>query len=95
MSIYSERFYQTKNYTAMTAAITLDSFIAQAMNLTPDHRLELAERLVASVPSDAEIEAAQLEEVHRRISDDRAGKTTRIAGDDALRQVREAVVGRA
>ena len=79
----------------MTAAITLDSFIDQAMNLSPDNRLELAERLVASVPSDAEIEAAQIKEVHRRIADDRAGKTTQIAGDEALRQVREAVLGRA
>ena len=79
----------------MNAALTLDSFLAEAMNFTPESRLELAERLVASVPADAEIEAAQIEEVTRRMEDDRAGKPTRVPGEAALRQVREAVLGRA
>ena len=79
----------------MNAALTLDSFLAEAMNFTPESRLELAERLVASVPADAEIEAAQIDEVTRRMEDDRAGKTTRVPGEEALRQVREAVLGRA
>jgi putative addiction module component (TIGR02574 family) len=79
----------------MNAALTLDSFLAEAMNFTPESRLELAERLVVSVPADAEIEAAQIDEVTRRMEDDRAGKTTRVPGEEALRQVREAVLGRA
>jgi putative addiction module component (TIGR02574 family) len=79
----------------MNATLTLDSFLAEAMNFTPDSRLELAERLVASVPDDAEIEAAQIEEVTRRMEDVRSGKMKLIPGEDALRQVREAVLGRA
>jgi putative addiction module component (TIGR02574 family) len=79
----------------MNAALTLDSFLAEAMNFTPDSRLELAERLVASVPDDAEIEAAQIEEVSRRMADVRSGKMKLIPGEEALRQVREAVLGRA
>ena len=79
----------------MNATLTLDSFLAEAMNLTPDSRLELAERLVASVPEDAEIEAAQIKEVTRRMEDVRSGKMKLIPGEDALRQVREAVLGRA
>lgn len=79
----------------MNAALTLDSFLAEAMNFAPESRLELAERLVASVPEDAEIEAAQIEEVTRRMEDVRSGKMTLIPGEDALRQVREAVLGRA
>jgi putative addiction module component (TIGR02574 family) len=79
----------------MNAALTLDSFLAEAMNFTPDSRLELAERLVASVPEDAEIEAAQIEEVTRRMEDVRSGKMKLIPGEEALRQVREAVLGRA
>jgi putative addiction module component (TIGR02574 family) len=79
----------------MNAALNLDSFLAEAMNFTPESRLELAERLVASVPEDAEIEAAQIEEVTRRMEDVRSGKMTLIPGEDALRQVREAVLGRA
>jgi putative addiction module component (TIGR02574 family) len=69
--------------------------LAEAMNFTPDSRLELAERLVASVPEDAKIEAAQIEEVTRRMEDVRSGKMKLIPGEDALRQVREAVLGRA
>jgi putative addiction module component (TIGR02574 family) len=79
----------------MNAALTLDSFLAEAMNFAPESRLELAERLVASVPDDAEIEAAQIEEVSRRMEDVRSGKMKLIPGEDALRQVREAVLGRA
>ena len=77
----------------MNAALTLDSFLAEAMNFTPESRLELAERLVASVSADAEIEAAQIDEVTRRMEDDRTGKTTPVPGEEALRQVREAVLG--
>ena len=79
----------------MNAALNLDSFFAEAMNFAPESRLELAERLVASVPEDADIEAAQIEEVSRRMEDVRSGKMTLIPGEEALRQVREAVLGRA
>ena len=68
----------------MNAALTLDSFLAEAMNFTPESRLELAERLFASVPTDAEIEAAQIEEITRRMEDDCTGKTIRVPGDEAL-----------
>lgn len=79
----------------MTTATTLDSFFDQAMSLSPDSRLELAERLVASVPPDAEIEAAQIEEMKRRRLAVEAGKMPLIPGEEALLQVREAVLGRA
>jgi|JI6StandDraft_1071083.scaffolds.fasta_scaffold319507_2 putative addiction module component (TIGR02574 family) len=79
----------------MVTTLTLDSFIAEAMQFGPDSRLELAERLVASVPADAEIESAQLDEVHWRMEEVNAGRMAVIAGEDALRQVREAVLGRA
>jgi putative addiction module component (TIGR02574 family) len=79
----------------MNAALTLDSFLAEAMNFKPDSRMELAARLVASVPDDAEIEAAQIGEVTRRMEDVRSGKMKLIPGEEALRQVREAVLGRA
>lgn len=79
----------------MQTETTIDSVLDQVMHLSPDNRLELAEILVASVPIDEEIEAEQLEEVRRRIAADRAGLTTRIPGPEALRQVREAVLGKA
>lgn len=79
----------------MTAATTLDSFIDQAMTLSPDNRLELAERLIASVPPDAEIEAAQIEEMKSRRQAVESGTMPLMAGDEVLRRVREAVLGRA
>lgn len=56
-------------------------------------RLEAAERLVASVPCDAAIEKAQIEEVRRRIAGDRSGQTARLPGQEALKQVRRTVLG--
>lgn len=78
----------------MNTALTLDSVLAEAMNFTPECRLELAERLVASVPVDAEIEAAQIDEMINRRTAVEAGEIPLIPGDEALRQVREAVLGR-
>lgn len=78
----------------MDTSLTLDSFFAEALQFGPEGRLELAERLVASVPTDAEIESAQLDEVHRRMEAVQAGRMKVIAGEDALRQVRGAVLGR-
>jgi hypothetical protein len=80
---------------ATAATLTLDSFFAEAMHFAPESRLELAERLVASVPGDVEVAEAQFDEVQRRLEDVQAGRMPLIAGQDALRQVREAVLGRA
>lgn len=77
----------------MSSALTINSLLAEAMTWSLEDRLEAAERLVASVPCDAAIEKAQLEEVHRRVAEDRSGQTTRIPGQDALSQVRQAVLG--
>ena len=78
----------------MSTALTFDSILAQVMSLPPDDRVELAERVIINTPDDAEVEAAQLAEVRRRIADDRAGITQTVPLDEALRQVREAVLGR-
>jgi hypothetical protein len=79
----------------MIATLTVDSFFAEALNFGPEGRLELAERLVASVQADEAIESAQFDEVHRRMEDVQAGRMPLIAGKDALQQVREAILGRA
>jgi putative addiction module component (TIGR02574 family) len=79
----------------MTATLTLDSFFTEAMRFEPESRLELAERLVASVPADLDIETAQLDELDRRMEDVQSGRMPLIAGKDALQQVREAILGRA
>lgn len=71
----------------------MNSLLAEAMTWSLEDRLEAAERLVASVPCDAAIEKAQLEEVHRRVAEDRAGQTARLPGQEALNQIRQAVLG--
>jgi putative addiction module component (TIGR02574 family) len=77
----------------MSTALTFDSILAQVMSLPPDDRVELAERVIINTPDDPEVEAAQLAEVRRRIADDRVGITQTVPLDEALRQVREAVLG--
>ena len=77
----------------MSTALNYDSILAQVMALPPDDRVELAENIIINTPDDAEIEAAQLAEVRRRIADDHAGVTQTVPLNEALRQVREAVLG--
>ncbi|MFZ4764884.1 MAG: addiction module protein [Roseimicrobium sp.] len=86
----------------MSTAITMDTVFAQAQSLTLRERLELAERLwheghdteTSAGTSETDVnEADVLAEVHRRISDDRAGRTQCVPGDMALRKVRESVLG--
>lgn len=76
----------------MPSTLTMNSLLAEAMTWPLEDRLEAAERLVASVPCDAAIEKAQLEEVHQRIAGDRSGQTARLPGQEALEQVRRAVL---
>lgn len=77
----------------MPFTLTMDSLLTEAMTWPLEDRLEAAERLVASVPCDAAIEKVQLEEVLQRIAGDRSGQTTRVPGQEALKQVRRAVLG--
>lgn len=76
----------------MSSILTLDSLLTEAMTWPLEDRLEAAERLVASVPCDAAVEKDQLEEVHRRIAEDRAGGTACVSGPEALNHVRKAVL---
>jgi hypothetical protein len=79
--------------TFMPSTLNMDSLLTEAMTWPLEDRLEAAERLVASVPCDAAIEKVQLEEVRRRIAEDRAGRTVCVSGPEALKQVRRVVLG--
>ena len=65
----------------------LDRILAEALKLTDEERLELADRLVKAVPIDPDIEKAWLEEVERRFAEEDAGKTESIPWDEARRQI--------
>lgn len=75
----------------MSSILTLNSLLTRIMSWPVEDRLEVAERLVASVR--CAVEKDQLEEVHRRIAEDRAGRTARVSGPEALNHVRKAVLG--
>jgi putative addiction module component (TIGR02574 family) len=65
-----------------------DNLIQEGLQLPPDDRLRVAEKLMDSIPED-EIAQAWLDEVERRKSAWDAGLVEGIDGDEAIRQLRE------
>jgi hypothetical protein len=61
-----------------------------ALALPSETRVELTERLVASLADDipAEIQRAHIDEVHKRIAQVESGEVELIPGDEALARVR-------
>ncbi len=77
-------------------AITLAEIEAQALQLTPRERSELAHRLIVSLDGPVEdtpeaIAQAWAEEIARRVADMDAGRTRWIPADEAMRRVRERI----
>ena len=66
----------------------LERLEAEALKLTADKRAVLAQRLLASLDEDSEIEDAWAVEVERRIADVESGAVPLIPIADALAQVR-------
>ncbi len=69
----------------------LEVLEGEAMKLTPGERAALAQRLLASLDEDSEIEEAWAVEVERRIADVESGAVQVIPMDEALAQVRAAL----
>ena len=69
----------------------LDATVEQLMKLTPEQRLEVGERLIASVPMfpDKEAEEKLAKTVERRWKEIEDGTVQTIPGDEAFRMVRE------
>lgn len=66
----------------------LEKLEAQALKLTLGERAALAQRLLASLDEDAEIEDAWAAEVERRIAEVESGAVQLIPIAEALAQVR-------
>ena len=66
----------------------LDLVEVEALKLTTGERAALAQRLLASLDEDAEIEQAWAAEVERRITEIESGAATLIPMEDALARVR-------
>jgi hypothetical protein len=71
----------------------LDQILQEALALPDDKKLTLAERLVESVGAGAaaEFEAKHIATVVRRLEEVQSGRVKLIPGEEALRQVREAL----
>ena len=69
----------------------LESIAAEAFKLTPEDRVRLAERLLASVFADDDVEQAWAEEVERRIQEIEGGRAQLIPAADAIARVRAAI----
>lgn len=72
-------------------ASQLETLEEQAMGLTPEERVELADRLIASVFRDNDIEEAWASEVERRVAAIEAGDVKMIRATDAIARARAAI----
>jgi putative addiction module component (TIGR02574 family) len=69
----------------------LEMLEAQALKLSPEERAQLADRLIASLFQDNEIEEAWAVEVERRIKEIEGGRAQLIPAADAIARARAAV----
>jgi len=71
----------------------MEQILGQALELSPEERAMLADRLVESLdPSEAHPFHQQwVDVVRRRVDEVRSGKAQTIPGDEALARVRKAI----
>jgi putative addiction module component (TIGR02574 family) len=74
-------------------AATVEELAEQALSLPPESRARLADLLVESLNADdlSRLDQLWLAEAKRRRDDIRSGRVRPIPGDEALRQVRNAL----
>lgn len=72
-------------------ATQLETLEAQAMDLSPEERVKLADRLIASVFRDNDIEEAWASEVERRVAEIEAGRVQMVPATDAIARARTAI----
>jgi putative addiction module component (TIGR02574 family) len=69
----------------------LEMVEAQALKLTAEERAHLADRLIASLFQDQEVEEAWAAEVERRIEGIESGRSRMIPADEAIARARAAI----
>ena len=75
-------------------ATTVDTLYQEALSLSEESRVALAERLIESIEPDPGVVAAQMVIVQQRLSDLDSGRAQSVSGPAGLRRVREAVAKR-
>ena len=69
----------------------LEVLEAEALNLSAEERARLADRLLASLTQDGEIEEAWAAEVERRIAEIESGRAEAVPAAEAIARARAAV----
>jgi putative addiction module component (TIGR02574 family) len=69
----------------------LETLAIEALKLSPEDRVELAQRLLASVFADNDIEQAWADEIERRVQDIESGRAELISAADAIARIRAAI----
>ena len=69
-------------------ASSLHAVEAAALELSPEERAQLAQRLLSSLVRDPEIEAAWDAEIRRRVADLESGVVTSIPADEVFAEAR-------
>jgi putative addiction module component (TIGR02574 family) len=64
---------------------------AQALKLSAEERAQLADRLIASLFGDQDIEEAWAVEVERRVQEIESGRVQLIPADEAIARARAAI----
>ena len=71
-----------------TSLATVES---QALELSPEERVQLADRLLASLSSDPQIEDAWFVEVERRLAEIEAGRSVLVPVELAIERARQSL----
>ena len=69
----------------------LEILEAEALKLVPEERARLADRLLASLAEDPEIEEAWAAEIERRIVEIEAGRAPMVPAAEAIARARDAL----
>ena len=74
---------------------TVQQVFADALTLSEDSRVALAERLLESIAPSAQLVAEQMTEVRQRLAELEAGRVQSVPGPEGLHRVRETLLKRA
>lgn len=70
---------------------SLDTIETQALKLSPQDRVRLADHLLASLYDEPEVEDAWAAEVERRIAEVEAGRMSLVPAHEAILRARQAL----
>ena len=72
-------------------SISIEEVEAQALLLSPEDRAQLADKLLASLASDADVEDARSAEAERRLAELECGAISGIPVQDAIARARDTI----